>query len=492
MRILMATSELFPYSKTGGLADMVAGLAGALAQSGHEVRVVTPLYRGVRERFPELKPFDWHCELPMGSKRVAAGVWTTTSADGVLTYFVDASAYFGRPHLYQEDGHSYADNPERFIFFSKCVTHLARYLPWRPDVVHLHDWQVAMVPLLIRHQATHDHWVSPPRTCLTIHNLAYQGTCQREHFQLTNLPLEYFNADGPEFYGSFNPLKAGLHYADCLTTVSPSYAKEITTPEMGAGLDSVLRQRGTALSGILNGVDYAEWNTTRNPHLPHAYSADNLAGKAKNKAELQAALGLPVKPDVPLFASITRLAEQKGMTLLHDVLQTELEKPIQFVLLGEGDPGIEGLCTQLAQQHRDRVAVRIGYDNALAHRIEAGADFFLMPSKYEPCGLNQLYSLRYGTIPVVRATGGLKDSVVDIAQKPKTGTGVKFTDYTMANLAKAIQRAQSLYADKAKMAATVHRAMKADFSWQTSAGKYAKRFAALGADQILAATAVAN
>ncbi len=475
MRILMATSELFPFSKTGGLADMVAGLSGALAEAGHEVRVITPLYRGIREKFPALELLDWQCELPMADAWVRAQVWSSSTAKGVQIYFVDQPDYFGRAQLYQENGLGYADNPERFIFFSKCVTHLARYLPWRADILHLHDWQAAMVPLLIRDQTARDHWANPPRTCLTIHNLAYQGTCPADQFRLANLPQNQFNLGGAEFYGLFNPLKAGLAYADWLTTVSPSYSQEILSSEMGVGLHGVLQDRRQALTGILNGVDYTEWNTQNNPHLRHSYSAVNLEGKAANKLLLQQELGLLQAADVPLFASITRLAEQKGLHIMHDALQAHLSARFQFVLLGSGDPGIEALFLQMARHHPGRAAVRIGYDNALSHRIEAGADFFLMPSRYEPCGLNQLYSLRYGTIPIVRATGGLKDSVVDIDPK-SNGTGITFDKYAPDALSAAIDRSCKLYGNKTALRDTMSRGMAADFSWQASAAKYAELF----------------
>ena len=300
MRILLASSEALPFSKTGGLADMVGSLAKFLARAGNEVGLVTPLYRGLRERFPDILPFDWRLELPLGPGRVAGGVWRRQAADGLTVYFIEQKDFFERGDLYQERGVDYADNAERFLFFSKAVVHLARYLPWKPELIHLHDWQTAAAALIARDQRLSEGWVAPP-TCLTIHNLAYQGQFPAAKFALANAPASYFQPDGAEFYGGFNCLKAGIACADLLTTVSPRYAREITTEALGCGLDGELRRRQGALHGILNGVDYEEWKTEGNPYLAHSYSARDLGGKAAGKAALQRELGLPETPRTPLF-----------------------------------------------------------------------------------------------------------------------------------------------------------------------------------------------
>ncbi len=279
MNILLASSEVFQFSKTGGLADMVGALARALAQAGQEVRVITPLYRGIRKKFPAMRKVDWHFNLPMGLSWMQAELWELDLEHGLKIYFIDHPEFFDRAGIYQETNVSYADNAERYIFFSKCVVHLARYLPWRADVVHVHDWQVGLVPALILQQ-TNEGWGSAPATCLTIHNLAYQGVFPAEAFALTNLPKHFFTTEGAEFFGLLNCLKAGIAYADFITTVSPRYAREITTEEYGCGLDGMLRRRQKDLVGILNGVDYAEWNTTNNPHLFKPYSAGRLARKS--------------------------------------------------------------------------------------------------------------------------------------------------------------------------------------------------------------------
>ncbi|MBN2507962.1 MAG: glycogen synthase GlgA [Verrucomicrobia bacterium] len=472
MRILLASSEVHPYSKTGGLADMAAALAKFLGRAGHRVGVVTPLYRGVAERFASLQHFDWHLDLPLGAQRVRAEVFTLEPSENVTFYFIKQPPFYDRPCLYNERDLDYPDNPARFIYFAKCVANLARYLPWKPQILHGHDWQAGVVPLLVLHQKTHEGWWDAPRTCHTIHNLAYQGNCPLGDYTLTNLPPTYLHAHGAEFYGRFSLLKTGIAFADVLTTVSPRYAIEITTPRHGCGLDGALRARRQSLVGVLNGVDYDEWNTEHNRYLKHPYSARNLQGKAAEKASLQQELRLPPRPDVPLFAAITRLAHQKGIDLLLGALMEMLASDIQFVLLGTGQPSLEHAFRHLASRYPHKTAIRIAFDQGLSHRIEAGADFFLMPSAFEPCGLNQMYSLRYGTLPIVRTTGGLDDTVVDISEDRKHPTGIKFTEYSARALAKAVRKAIALYECPGLFQRYRRNAMKADFSWQRTAQRY--------------------
>jgi starch synthase len=476
MKLLLASSEVHPYSKSGGLADMVGALAKALGRAGHKVGVVTPLYQGIREKFPKLQRLDYSLNLPLGSAWVQARVLTLQPSDGVIIYFIDCPPFYDRPGLYNENHTDYPDNAQRFIFFSKCATHLARYLSWQPEIVHAHDWQTALVPLLVLHQKSREGWSNAPRSCLTIHNLAYQGNSPRGAYALTNLPLDYFGPDGAEFWGQFSLLKAGISFADLLTTVSPRYAREIATPALGCGLDEALRGRQHSLVGILNGVDYEEWNTARNPYLTHPYSAADLAGKASAKTELQKEFGLPVAPETPLFGSITRLAHQKGIDIELGALEEMLAANLQFVLLGSGEPQFERAFRNLAKRFPKKTAVRIGFSQSLAHRVEAGADFFLMPSRYEPCGLNQMYSLRYGTIPIVRVTGGLDDSVTDISEDIQTADGIKFFEYSARALAKAMRKAVVLYQSKDLLEHMRRNAMVADFSWDRTCHEYVREF----------------
>ena len=480
MKILLASSEVHPYSKTGGLADMVGSLGKALARAGHKVRIATPLYRGIREKFPQIKREDWQFNLPLGARWIQAELFSLEVEKGLTVYFIQQPEFYLRAGLYLEDDVGYSDNADRFVFLSKCVAHLARYLPWRPDIVHVNDWQTAIVPALMLHQHRAEGWGNPPPVCLSIHNLAYQGVFPPGAFALTNLPPEFFTVDGAEFYGELNCLKAGIVFADVVTTVSPRYAREITTEEFGCGLDDQLRRRQDRLFGILNGVDHEEWNPADDSFLPRAYSAARLAGKTSCKLALQKEMGLPETANTPLFGTVSRLAEQKGVDIQLGALQEMLSTEMQFVLLGSGSPAYERGYHELARRFPDKVAVRVGYNEGLAHRIEAGCDFYLMPSLFEPSGLNQMYSLRYGTIPVVRATGGLDDSVIDYTEDAARANGIKFREFSARALAKAIRKALALYQHPALLRRFRQTAMKADFSWNQTIGEYLKAYKMAG------------
>ncbi len=479
MRILLASSEVHPYSKTGGLADMVGALGKALAHRGHRVGIVTPLYAGIRESFA-LRLLDMPLDFALGVTRVRGGVWGLEVEPGLEVYFVDQPNFYQRAALYQEHGVDYPDNAERFIFFSKAVAHLALHLHWKPETVHLNDWQSGLAALLLQHQRRLPGWGRGPTTCMTIHNLAYQGLFPQSQYALTNLPWDYFQAPGVEFYGNINLLKAGIGFADVITTVSPRYAREITTEEYGCGLDGLLRYRQGSLLGILNGVDYEEWNTINNPYIPAPYSAVHLEGKIIDKRELQKEYGLPERPDVPLFGNIGRLVHQKGVDIMLGALEEMLGADIQFVSLGTGLPAFERAYQEMAELHPAKAAVRIGFDQGLSHRIEAGCDFFLMPSRFEPCGLNQMYSLRYGTIPIVRTTGGLDDTVTDPREDPAKANGIKFAEYTARALAKAIRKALVLHATRDLYGQFQQNAMAADFSWDKTAAEYVEVYKRAG------------
>ncbi len=472
MNLLLASSEVYPYSKTGGLADMVGALAKALAAAEHRVGLVTPLYLGIRERFPNLQSAGIPLDFPLGVRRVQGEVWSLEAAPGLTVYFVDQPEFYQRAGLYQKDGVDYPDNAERYIFLSKAVAHLALHLPWKPEVLHINDWQVGLAALLLHHQRQLPGWKNGPAICATIHNLAYQGVFPASQYALTNLPWDYFKPDGVEFYSQVNCLKAGIVYAQVLTTVSRRYAREITTPEFGCGLDGLLRHRQAALFGILNGVDYDEWNTISDTYISHNYSADNLAGKAADKLALQQEMGLPADARIPLFGSIGRLVEQKGVDILLGALEQMLPANIQFVQVGSGAPAFERAFQDLARRHPGQVAVHIGFDEALSHRIEAGCDFFLMPSRFEPCGLNQMYSLRYGTIPIARGVGGLDDTVIDIREDAERANGIKFHEYSSQALVKGIQKALALFGEPELLHRFRVNAMGADFSWTRTAQEF--------------------
>ncbi|MBM3834158.1 MAG: glycogen synthase GlgA [Verrucomicrobia bacterium] len=476
MRILIASSEVHPYSKTGGLADMAGALAKYLALAGHRVGVVTPFYAKIPEKFPTLRSSGSSLKLMLGSQEISAEIRTLEPAEGLTIYFIHQPDFFFRASLYQQDGIDYDDNAERFVFFSKCAAHLAQHLDWKPEIMHAHDWQAGLASLLVHHRRTREGWGTAPKTCFTIHNQAYQGNFPAFKFGLTNLPWDYFNHRGVEFYGGMNCLKAAIVYADLITTVSPRYAREIATQAFGHGLDGVLRERQNVLVGILNGVDYDEWKTAGNPFLPHPYSVDSLDGKAQAKRDLQRQYGLPESEQAPLFGTVTRLVDQKGIDIQLSALEEMLAGDMQFVLLGSGDAQYERAFQKLAARHPSKVGVRIGYDHALSHRLEAGCDFYLMPSRFEPCGLNQMYSLRYGTIPIVRATGGLDDSIIDLTEDVDLANGIKFYDYSSRALAKAIRKGLALYGNRELFAHLRTNGMTADFSWERTAERYVEQF----------------
>jgi len=476
MRILLASSELYPYSKSGGLADMVASLAKTLAGLGHKVGVVTPLYRGVREKFARLIRQDFPLDFPLGTVRVRGEIWTLDPLPGLTIYFVDQPDFYQRATLYEQYGVDYPDNAERFIFLSKTAAHLALHLSWKPELLHVNDWQTAFAALFIHHQRKLPGWSDSPRTCLTIHNLAYQGVFSAGTYALTNLPWDYFTPSGVEFYGQIGSLKAGIAFADVITTVSPRYAREITTPQFGCGLDGLLRLRQDALFGILNGVDYEEWDPAKDSFLKQTYSVRNLEQKSANKLELQKEFGIPLQENVPLFGSVGRLVHQKGVDILLSAMEEMCSADLQFILLGSGAPMFQRAFQDLASRFSDRASVRIGFDERLSHLVEAGSDFFLMPSQFEPCGLNQMYSLKYGTVPIVRRTGGLDDTVIDVRENPDKADGIKFDEYSSRALAKAVRKALVMYEEPGLLQHFRLNGMSADFSWEQTAEKYLEAY----------------
>ena len=477
MKILHVASEVAPYSKTGGLADVLGALPRALAALGHEVTVVTPRYRSIDpERFGLARRLRG-LATPLGADTVAVEVFEgqVPSTPRVRIFLVDHKPSFDRDGLYGDAKGDYADNARRFALLGSAALALAAEFGGWPDVVHGHDWQAGPAILFAKRPFAD---LKPPRTVFTLHNLAFQGLFPETVVDALGLPRQYYNPEGFEYYGQASFLKAGLALADRLSTVSPSYAKEIQTPEHGLGFDGLLRARSKVLHGILNGVDYDTWNPERDIHLPATYSSDALAGKRACKAALQRELGLPVRPEVPLSGSISRLTDQKGFDLILAALPAILEGDAQYVVLGSGEPAIERALRQLTTRWPKKLAVRIGYDEALSHRIEAGCDLFVMPSKFEPCGLNQMYSLRYGTPPIVRATGGLDDTIVDFDARSRSGTGWKFEPYEAGALVAAWSRALAAFRNQADFTALIKRAMAQDFGWQRAAEAYAQLYRA--------------
>lgn len=474
LRILFCASEVTPYAKTGGLADVTGSVPAVLRQLGCDVRIFMPLYRPVRDTVESLTPLAENIPIAVGGREYHVHLWQTLTASGMPVYFLEKDEFFDRPYLYGSPTRGdYEDNAERFITFCRAVYELCLHLNWFPEIFHLHDWQTALIAAFCRLQWCYEPNFAHSGTVFTIHNLAYQGLFPGGLFPLTRLPEAAFSMPGLEFWGQCNFLKAGLVYSDFLTTVSPRYSREIQQAQNGHGLEGVLRERSSRLAGILNGVDYQVWNPASDRHIPARYDTGDLAGKRHCKTRLLSELGFPEEAsERPLLGMISRLAAQKGFDLVGAILEQLLELPLSLVILGTGDAAIERKLRDMAVRHPTRLKLLFRFDETMAHRIEAGADLFLMPSHFEPCGLNQLYSLRYGTLPVVHATGGLDDSVVDVLQHPYSGTGFKFYDYQPGPFLYVIRAALEVYRDAERWQEIQQRAMTRDFSWDRSAGDY--------------------
>ncbi|MDC4203608.1 MAG: glycogen synthase GlgA [Candidatus Manganitrophus sp.] len=471
LNIMMAASEAAPYAKTGGLADVVGALSKALAARGASVSVFLPFYSQIdQSRFP-LKSTGQTIAVPV-SGRLETGEIFSHELAGVQYYFIKNDPYFNRPGLYGTNEGDYTDNAARFVFFSRAVLESAKTLDLRPQIVHSHDWHTGLIPVYLKTAYASEPSFQETATLFTIHNLGYQGIFWHYDWHLLNLPWDYFNHEALEFYGKINFLKGGLIFADALSTVSPRYAKEIQTAAYGHRLEGVLRKRRKDLFGILNAIDTEEWDPSRDPCIASAYDAKAIQGKEKCKAALQKELGLPVQKDVPLLAMISRLSEQKGIDLIVSAFDRMMATGAQLIILGNGDKEYEMRLEALAKEYPQQAVVKIAYDHPLAHRIEAGADIFLMPSKYEPCGLSQMMSLRYGTVPVVRATGGLDDTITQFNPDTLKGNGFKFKAYTATAFFRQVQNALSLFREKKKWRALIRNGMEGNYAWDASAEKY--------------------
>jgi starch synthase len=473
IRILFATSEAVPFAKTGGLADVAGALPKYLQPLGCEVKVVMPYYRMVMESGLSPQCLGKGIEIPVGDETIRADVYQGQMTEDIPVYFIGREEYFDRTHLYSTPKGDYFDNAERFIFFSRAALLLCRYLEFQPDLIHHHEWQTGLIPAYLKSVYAADPLLGRTATVFTIHNLAYQGLFKKEKFRLTGLPAEMYNPEGIEFWERINLMKAGIVYADAINTVSRKYSEEIQTPEFGYGLDGILRKRKGDLYGIVNGVDYLDWDPAHDRYLIARYDLQDLSGKQACKKDLLKEFGLPASREkVPLLGMISRLADQKGFDLLAEILKELFSLDIGFVLLGTGDQKYHDLFHQVARQYPQKAGIRITYDDRLAHKIEAGADLFLMPSKYEPCGLNQIYSLKYGTIPVVRATGGLDDTIVGYDPVTGEGNGFKFKGYDAEEFLERIREAIRYYDQPKHWKQLLRNAMTADFSWGRSAEDY--------------------
>ena len=461
----MISSEAAPFAKTGGLADVVGALPAALRSYGDEVAVVIPRYRSIDLKSAR-RVWD-NLAVYLGPASYPVSIYQAPAEYPV--YLVDCPPLFDREGFYGESGTDYPDNHIRFAVFCRAALSVARFL-FRTDIFHCHDWQSGLVPAYLRTTFARDPTFLGCRTLFTIHNLGYQGLFPKTVLPEVALDPALYRPDGMEFFGQVSYLKAGIEFADAVSTVSPTYAREIQTPEFGFGMDVRLRARASVLSGILNGVDYADWSPSADAHIAARYSAEDLSGKAACKRQLLEEFGLPPAAiGRPLLGIVSRFTPQKGADILAEIAARIVAEDVYLVALGTGDAEYEDFFRRMQEEHPGRIAVRIGFDDVLAHRIEAGADIFLMPSRYEPCGLNQIYSLRYGTVPVVRATGGLDDTIEE-------GTGFKFAEYSGDAFLEAVRAAVRAFQDQAAWRRMMLRGMAKDFSWKTSAAAYSELY----------------
>ncbi len=480
LSILFVSSEVMPFAKTGGLADVSGALPQMIREMGHDIRIMMPKFAGVSDRRFKIHDIKRLTDIPIavGDRTLLGSVKSSFLSNiktKVQVYFLANDELFNRPDLYVNPAtkDSWPDNDDRFIFFSRSVIETIKLLGWKPDILHLNDWQTGLVAAIIKTELGRDPLFRGTKVVFTVHNAAYQGIFPKETFAKTGLPESAFGMEGVEYHGDVNLMKAGLIFADAVTTVSPTYAKEVrNSAEYGFGLEGVFKKRARQTCGILNGMDNTIWNPAEDTLIPFRYTIDDLSGKIENKKALCAKFGLAFSPDVPVVGIISRLADQKGFDLIMETLEEMLSENLQMTVLGAGDKRYEDFFTKAAKKHRKKLGVHIGFDEDLAHLIEAGADMFLMPSKFEPCGLNQMYSLVYGTLPIVRATGGLADTVIDLDEKPKTGNGFSFSDYSGKAMLAALRRAVSAFDSKDAWTAAMQRGMKSDFSWTASAERY--------------------
>lgn len=483
MKIVLVSSEVVPFAKTGGLADVTGALPRELEKLGHEVTVFMPGYRDVDAIKHEIKTTGITCEIPVGDKLVDCRFAKTNLPNSnVEIYFVQNDRFFNRDGIYNSPEGDFPDNCERFVFFCRSVLEAIRLLEMHPDVIHANDWQTGLIPALLVNEYRDTDRYADIASLITIHNLAYQGLFAQGHMASTGLSPSLFNWQQMEFFGGLSLLKTGIVFADAINTVSPTYADEIQTVEQGCGLEFVLQQRSDRLTGIINGIDTTEWNPQTDQHLAANFDASfdpamGSAGKAKCKQALQAEFQLEQRADVPLIGIVGRLASQKGWSLIIPVLRHWLETTdAQWIILGTGDPDYHHVLTSLYQSHAHKLGLKLGFSNSLAHQIEAGSDMFLMPSKYEPCGLNQMYSMAYGTVPVVRQTGGLADTVINAnseTMENKTATGFSFADFSAEALDHSMTRAMNVFLNhKTEWNQIMLNGMQRDWSWSASAKAY--------------------
>ncbi len=471
MKIAFLVSEAIPYAKTGGLADVAGALPKYLNKLGADARLFIPLYREVRKKGLPLKTALDRVEVNLGGRKTAFAV-KTHSGSGLTAYFIEKDEYFDRDCLYGTAAGDYPDNGERFGFYSLAALETIQRLGFAPDVLHCHDWQSAIALAYLRTVRVHDPLFAGTRSLFTIHNLAYQGLFGKDILGTIGLPESLFNMNDLEFWGKVNFLKAGILYSTAVSTVSPRYSREIQTPEFGCGLDGLLRTRSRALFGLLNGADYAAWDPATDPLIPDHYRASDLEGKKVCKAELLKTFGLTGGAETPVVGIVSRLAGQKGLDIVCDALPSLFALGVRLIILGTGEAKIQDSLLKAQKAYQTQLGLKIAFDERIARTIYAGSDMFLIPSRYEPCGLTQMYSLRYGTVPVVRATGGLDDSIQEFDPSTGSGNGFKFEEASSEALVAAVRKAIAAFARPHDWLAIIRNAMNSDFSWERSAEAY--------------------
>lgn len=476
LKILLVSPEIHPFAKTGGLADIAGALPKALHRLGHDVRTIMPKYKCVNTSKFKIDRLLVEIKAPIGKIKKRGELFAGKLGGAIPSYFIGNDAYYHRDSLYGTSHGDFPDNAERFIFFCRSVLEACKALPFQPDIIHCHDWQTGLIPVYLKTLYAGDAFFKNTRTIFTIHNLGYQGNFWHFDVPLANLPWELFTPDGVEFYGKFSFLKSGLMYADSLTTVSPTYGKEIRTTEFGFGLDGVLRHRARDLHGILNGADYEEWDPRNDPYIKKQYAPGNLKGKEACREALINLYSLRVDAKSPILCMVTRFSQQKGLDLIMEDVDRIIASGAVFLMLGTGDAGYQNFFTRLSDQHKGKFVCKIGFDEETAHRMIAGSDIILIPSQYEPCGLTQIYGLKYGTIPVARAVGGLQDTVREFNGKTLRGTGFKFKPFAIEYLLKTIQKAASVFKNKPQWRRLMSNAMSQNYSWDLSAKKYSQLY----------------
>jgi len=476
LKILIATPEAIPFAKTGGLADVAGVLPKALNGIGMDARIIMPFYRHVQEGNFKPKQTSVQASVPLGLREIDIPVFEA-QASGIATYFLKRDEYYDRKYLYTMPEGDYFDNAERFILFSRGIIDAIKKLGFRPDIIHCNDWQTGLIPAYLKTIYKDDPFFSNTKTVFTIHNIAYQGQFPASRFPLTGLPQGVFTQEGVEFWGNMNLLKAGIVFSDIVTTVSETYSREIQTKDFGYGLEGVLQTKREKLFGVLNGVDYDDWSPEKDKFIIAQYNYKDLSGKAKCREDLLKEYLLNLPDDAPVIGIISRLADQKGFDILSQAMESLMSMNLGIVVLGTGEKKYHDLFEVLAKKYPKKLGVKITFDNKIAHKIEAGSDMFLMPSKYEPCGLNQIYSLRYGTIPIVRATGGLDDTIQDYGGGE--GNGFKFKEYSAQILLAKVKEAVKVFSNRKEWKKLVQKTMQQDFSWDRSAKRYVELYGKL-------------